>query len=108
MAGGRVGTIKTFQRAFLGIGKPIIYHTTQFYSPKQNRLITQYHIKKAVVDPETGRSNGEEIFNTYYQTYVIFFLRDLWYYVNGKPIDHSNQYWEEYKQEHNVKIEDVM
>lgn len=108
MSGSKVGSIRTFQRAFISIGKPIIYHTTQFYSPRQNRLITQYHIKKAVIDPETGRSSGEEIFNTYYQLYLIFFLRDLWDYVNGRPLDTSNVYWEKYKKEHGVKIEDVM
>ena len=108
MSGSKVGSIRTFQRAFISIGQPIIYHTTQFYSPRQNRLITQYHIKKAVIDPETGRSSGEEIFNTYYQLYLIFFLRDLWDYVNGRPLDTSNVYWEKYKKEHGVKIEDVM
>ena len=103
----RKGQIKTFQLAFSSIGKPILYHTTQFYHVRQNRVVTQYHIKKVIIDNETGRSSSEEIFNTYYQTYVIFFLRDLWDYVHGRPIDTSNEFWEEYKKKHNIIIEDV-
>ena len=105
---GRVGIIKTFQRAFLSKGIPIIYHTTQFYSTRQKRLVTQYHLKKSITDPETGRTSGEEIFNTYYQLYIVFFLRDLWSYVNGKEIDTSNEIWESYKQKHDVRIEGVI
>ena len=108
MAVGRVGMIKTFQRALDSIGYPILYHTTQFYSIRQHRPVTQYHIKKVVVDEETGKSSGEEIFNSYYQLYVIFFLRDLWYYLNGEPEDKSNEVWEEYKLKHDIKIEEVV
>ena len=103
-----MGTIKTFQRALDSIGFPILYHTTQFYSVRQKRPVTQYHIKKVTIDPETQKSSSEEIFSSYYQLYVIFFLRDLWYYLNGKPIDTSNAQWEEYKQKHEISIEDVM
>lgn len=103
----RVGQIKTFQRAFSSIGFQILYHTTQFYSTRQNRAITQYHIKK-VTFGDDGRTGGVEIFNTYYQTYVIFFLRDLWDLLNGRPLDTSNEYWELYKKKHNIVIEDVM
>ena len=105
---GRVGMIKTFQRALDSIGYPILYHTTQFYSTKQKRPVTQYHIKKVVIEEETGRAGGEEIFSTYYQMYVIFFLRDLWYVLNGKEIDTSNQIWEKYKKEHNVDVKGVI
>ena len=105
---GRVGTIKTFQRALDSIGFPILYHTTQFYSMRQHRPVTQYHIKKVVVDEETGKTGSEEIFNSYYQLYIIFFLRDLWYVLNGKEIDKSNQIWEEYKERHDIKIEEVI
>ena len=105
---GRVGMIKTFQRALDSIGFPILYHTTQFYSTKQSRPVTQYHIKKVIIDEDTKRAGSEEIFNTYYQVYVIFFLRDLWDYLNGRSIDDTNEIWNKYKQTHNVCIEDVI
>lgn len=104
----RVGQIKTFQRALDSIGFPIVYHTTQFYSVKQHRPVTQYHIKKVIIDEENQRAGSEEMFNTYYQMYVIFFLRDLWDYLNGRPLDTTNLFWESYKQKHNVVIEDVI
>ena len=104
----RVGQIKTFQRAFDSIGFPILYHTTQFYSTQQHRPVTQYHIKRVIIDEDTKRSGSEEIFNTYYQMYVIFFLRDLWDYLNGRQLDTTNSFWESYKQKHNVVIEDVI
>ena len=104
----RKGMIKTFQLAFNQAGFPILYHTTQFYSLRQNRPVTQYHLKKVVIDEETGRSQGVEIFSTYYQMYLIFFLRDLWDYINGRKLDTSNLYWEEYKKKNNVNIEDVI
>lgn len=108
MPQGRVGMIKTFQRAFASIGMPILYHTTQFYSVKQHRPVTQYHIKLVKVEEGSERAGSEEVFSTYYQLYVIFFLRDLWDYVNGRPIDTGNEIWNVYKEKHNVKIEDVI
>lgn len=104
----RVGQIKLFQRAFDSIGHPFIYHTTQFYSMRQKRPVTQYHIKRVIIDAETQRSESEEVFNTYYQMYIIFFLRDMWDKLNGRPIDTSNSYWEDYKKTHNINIEDVI
>jgi len=104
----RKGMINTFQLAFNQAGYPILYHTTQFYSMRQHRPVTQYHLKWVVVDRETNRSQGVEIFNTYYQMWIIFFLRDLWDCINNRPIDTSNPYWEAYKKKHNIVIEDVM
>lgn len=105
---GRVGMIKTFQRALQSIDFPILYHTTQFFSVRQQRVITQYHIKKVVIDEETNRSNGVEMFNTYYQVYVIFFLRDVWDYLHNRPLDTSNEIWNAYKEKYNIVIEDVV
>lgn len=104
----RVGQIKTFQRALDSIGFPIVYHTTQFYSVKQHRPVTQYHIKKVIIDEESQRAGSEEMFNTYYQMYVIFFLRDVWDYLHGRELDTSNQYWEDYKKNNNIVIEEVV
>ena len=104
----RVGQIKMFQRAFDSIGFPILYHTTQFYSTEQHRPVTQYHIKRVIIDSDTKRSSSEEIFSTYYQMYVILFLKDLWDYLNGRELDVSNEIWEEYKRKHDVVIEDVV
>ena len=104
----RVGQIKLFQRALDSIGYPVLYHTTQFYSTRQKRPVTQYHVKKVVMDDEKGRAGSEEIFSSYYQIYVIFFLRDIWYHLNGIPADSSNEIWEEYKAKHNVVIEDLV
>lgn len=104
----RVGQIKLFQRALDSIGHPILYHTTQFYSLTSHRPVTQYHIKKVVIDEEANRTSGEEIFSTYYQLYIIFFLRDLWYYYQGIPFDTSNKVWEEYKLANNIVIEELV
>jgi len=107
MPSSRVGTIKLLQRALDSIGYPVLYHTTQFYSTRQKRPVTQYHIKKVVFEDD-DRSSSEELFNTYYQLYVIFFLRDLWDYLNGRPEDMSNEIWNEYKRKHNISVKDVV
>ena len=104
----RVSQIKTFQRALDSIGFPIVYHTTQFYSVKQHRPVTQYHIKKVIFESDSDRTHNEEMFNTYYQMYVIFFLRDVWDYLHGRELDTSNQYWEDYKKNNNIVIEEVV
>lgn len=106
--GSRVGMIKKFQRALGSINYPVVYHTTQFFNVREHRPITQYHIKKVIIDEEAKRSTSEEMFSTYYQQYVIFFLNDVWTLLNGRELDTSNVVWQEYKQTHNINVEELI
>lgn len=70
-----------------------MYSTTQFYSAKQDRPITVYHIKQAVYDENKEKFVNEELFNTTSQIQVVLFLRDLWYSLNGKELPTDNEQW---------------
>ena len=78
-----------------------MYSTSQFYSEKQNRPVTIYHIKQATWDEDKERFVNEELFKSTSQIQVVLFLRDLWYSVNGKEVPQNNEVWNNIKKENN-------
>lgn len=76
-----------------------MYSTTQFYSDKQDRPVTEYHIKQAVWDEEKGKYRNVEIFKSTAQIQILLYLRDMWYTVNGKEVPQDNEVWNAKKAE---------
>lgn len=64
----------------------VVQKKDQFYSNEQHRPITMYGIKVVKTDPETGKNKYKEVFRTGVQLYLVFFLRNFWYYINGTEI----------------------
>lgn len=89
--------IRKLQTAINKQGYKILYSTSQFYSEKENRPVTCYHLKKAVFDEETGRTKPVEIFKSCSQIQIVLFLRDFWYKINNIPIPTDNEEWEKCK-----------
>lgn len=96
--------IKKLQRAINNRGERILYMTSQFYSDDEDRPITLYSIKKAVLDEKKGRNVNVELFKSTSQIQIVLFLRDYWYQLNGLEVPRDNEKWEEVKRkykEHN-------
>ena len=86
----------------------ILYGTTQFYSSGQSRPVTKYIIRKATVNPYTLRNEAQEVFSTYSQIQVIFYLRDYLFTLQGKELPNDNKKWNEIKERDNITFEDVI
>ena len=104
--------IKTIKKLQMAINTKcdykILYQTTQFFSATQKRPVTKYILRKAIINPETQKSESEEVFNTYSQLQIILYLRDFWYAVNGLDLPTDNEMWNEIKQRDNITFEDVI
>ena len=93
MAASNITLIKKLQKAINSRGEKILYNTSQWYSEKQQRPITVYHIKKAVWDEEKQKSRNIELFKAYSTIQILLFLRDYWYEINNIPIPDDNEIW---------------
>lgn len=82
----------------------ILINTTQFYSTKKEKPMTCWHIKRATLE-ENGRTGSIELFSAYNALQCVWFLRDLWYELNGWEIPTDNEYWEELKAKRREKEE---
>lgn len=89
--------IRKLQQALNLRGCKILYTTSQFYSVKQQRPVTFYHIKQAVVDENNEKPTNIELFKSTSQIQVVLFLRDKWYDINGWEIPKDNEKWEQIK-----------
>lgn len=85
--------IHKLQQALNMRGLRIMYSTSQFYSEKQDRPVTIYHIKQAEWDDGRGKFVNQELFNSTSQIQIVLYLRDLWYIVNGKELPTDNETW---------------
>lgn len=91
--------IKKLQQALNARGCKLLYSTSQFYSIQQDRPVTMYHLKQAVLDEESGKTKSTELFKTMSQIQMVLFLRDMWYDINGWEIPTDNEVWEQKKAE---------
>lgn len=91
--------IKKLQQALNAKGCMLLYSTSQFYSAQQDRPVTMYVLKQAMLDEETGKTKSVELFKTMSQIQMVLFLRDMWYEVNGWDIPKDNEVWEQKKAE---------
>lgn len=102
MPASNISMIKKLQRAINTKGEKLLYQTSQFYSEQQKAPVTCHHIKKAVLDEETGKTKNKELFSTYSMIQVVLYLRDYWYKLNNMPIPTDNQQWNEIKEKNNI------
>ena len=98
MPNSNITMIKKLQKALNNKGYKILYNTSQFYSNKQNRPVTYYHIKKATTDTETGKNKYVELFKSTSLIQVVLFMRDLWYIVNNMELPTDNEDWNKIRQ----------
>lgn len=97
-ARGQVHTIKKLQQALLYSGEIVVIATSQFFSATQHKLVTKYHIKKQIQDPDNvNKSSMVELFSSCSQIQITLFLRDLYYETQGWEVPHDNPVWEENK-----------
>ena len=90
--------IHKLQTALNNKGMKIMYSTSQFYSSKQDRPVTIYHIKQAVYDESRDKYVNQELFNATSQIQIVLYMRDLWYSVNGIELPTDNEQWNEIRQ----------
>lgn len=77
----------------------LLYNKTQVYSEKADKPVTFLCIRKATVD-EKGKRKNIELFNTTSELYIVMFLRDYWYSLNGWEIPEGTEGWEKEKQKY--------
>ena len=92
--------IHRLQTALNRKGMKIMYSTSQFYSDKQDRPVTIYHIKQAVYDEGKGKHTNQELFQSTSQIQIVLFLRDLWYTLNGIDLPTDNEKWNEIREKY--------
>ena len=93
-AGGQTRLIKKLQQALIMENELVLITTSQFYSIDKHRLVTKYHVKKQIQDPENdNKSTMRELFSSCSQIQITFFLRDYLYAVQGKEIPTDNEQW---------------
>lgn len=97
--------IHRLQQALNSKGCMILYNTSQFFSTKQNRPVTLYHIKQSIPDDTTGRLKTVELFKSASQIQIVLYLRDMWYNVNGREIPKDNEIWNNIKNNYNNEEE---
>ena len=102
--------ISKLQGALNTHGCHIAFNSAQFYNP-DGVLITMYKIAKCDIDKDTGKKRFTELFTSPSQIQCVFYLRDLWYAINGWEIPTDNQMWEAIKQRLDIQypklIEDL-
>jgi hypothetical protein len=89
-------------------GLKIVYNQNQFYSEEKRKPVTIHSIKFVEYDWEKDKNVYTEAYKSGTQLFIVFFLRNLWYTLNGKeiPVTQFPQFereWanfiEEYKKE---------
>lgn len=84
--------IHKLQNAINQNGGKILYEKAQFFSEDQNRPITVYKIAQAL-----GSHQKEKLFESTSMIQIVFFLRDIWYVMQGKELPTDNAEWETIK-----------
>lgn len=84
--------IHKLQNAINQYGGRILYEKSQFFSKDQNRPITIYKICQSL-DTET-KHKKEKLFESTSMIQIVFFLRDIWCYIQGQEIPTDNAEWE--------------
>ncbi len=64
----------------------VMYNQNQFYSEDKRRPVTIHSIKFVSWDTEKGKNKYTEVFKTGTQLFVVFFLRNVWFMLNGKDL----------------------
>ena len=88
--------MKLLQAINFQYDEKLLYNTSQFYSKDQQRAVTMYIIKKAIVT-EDKYTESVELFKSTYRLHILLFLRDYLYELEGKELPTDDEKWNEYK-----------
>lgn len=92
--------IKKLQKAINGKGAKLLYHTSQWYSDKEDRPITVYSIKQAIWDDEKNKFINKELFSSTSQIQIVLYLRDYWYLLTDQELPTNNLMWNEIREKY--------
>lgn len=83
--------IKKLQKALNHKGLRITVSTSQFWSATEQKAINVYYVYGNEMDFEAQKSVQIELFRSASQVYIILFLRDIWYTLNGVEIPEEEE-----------------
>lgn len=84
--------IKKLRNAINRKGVKLTYSTSEIFLENQPFPSTMYIIKQAK-EQKSGKNKYEELFHTFSQIQVVFFLRDYWYILNNIKLPIDNPKW---------------
>ena len=90
--------IHKLQKAINENGGLILLDKAQFFSDDQNRPITKYKI--CTRNSETRKK--VVLFETSSQIQIVFYLRDYWFWMNGKEVPKGTDMWEDVKKQKGI------
>lgn len=82
-------------------GQKLLFNQTQWYSEEAKRPITVYRLSKPI-ESDSKKKGSVELFSSYSQINIVFWLRDYWYELNGWEIP-CDEHWEKEKQNYYEK-----
>ena len=88
----------------------ITYNQSQFYSNEKRKPINMYSIKFVTYDEEKGKNSYEEVYKSAMQIFIVFFLRNLWYKLNGRDIPKTDGFprfdveWQHFLEEYGHEL----
>ena len=97
--------IHKLQTAINTNGGCILIDKIQFYSQDQDRPISLYKISTPGEVMKNGRRKKDVLFETPSQIQVVLYLRDYWWWIQGKPVPTDNEMWNEIKREKGIVFE---
>lgn len=83
--------IKKLKYAINQKGDTILLDIDEFYNEKRQKISKMYKIKRQV---GTGLKNPV-LYQSTYDLYIIYFLRDMLYELEGKELPDDNEEWNE-------------
>lgn len=85
--------IHKLQNAINGKGCKLLINKSQFYSESQERPVTVYYVKQAVLDENKRRNHNIELFKSTSEIQIVLYLRDYWFKLNGWELPTDNETW---------------
>jgi hypothetical protein len=89
--------MKKLQKALNNQGQRIVVNRNQYWS-NNGHMYTMYIVKQYVWNEEKEQFITVELFKSSSSVRVVFYLRDLWYQVNGWEVPTDNEKWEKIKE----------
>lgn len=90
---------RTIKKLQLGIkvnhGVVLTTSRNEWYSKRMDMTINDYIIKQLVKNEETGKTQYVEIFKSTSKIQQVLFLRDFFYWLEGREIPCDNEMWNE-------------
>lgn len=79
-----IGVDHDGQDIYAEIPFKVTFNQNQFYSSEKHKPIHIYSIKFVVYNEEKYKNDYIEVYKTGVQLFMVFFMRNLWYSLNGQ------------------------